>query len=220
MRILPTGWAIPATHVERRREVVTRLTQITHGGTAAVAAACAVAAMGSYALEGCPAADLITVALEEFDRMATENPAVAVWMQNLRAAADATWRPGAGGVTLDAVDTLAAVVHVLAACGENVDTAMRYAVGLGGDTDTVAAITKNGLSDAVRSARGGPMGWGLANVNVALDTGEYGWDGTAGTIFWNDPAHEMITILMTQSVPANPDSLRQRFKALVAQAVE
>ncbi|HKB12430.1 MAG TPA: serine hydrolase [Vicinamibacterales bacterium] len=86
--------------------------------------------------------------------------------------------------------------------------------------DTVAAITKNGLSDAVRSARGGPMGWGLANVNVALDTGEYGWDGTAGTIFWNDPAHEMITILMTQSVPANPDSLRQRFKALVAQAVE
>jgi CubicO group peptidase (beta-lactamase class C family) len=63
------------------------------------------------------------------------------------------------------------------------------------------------------------MGWGLANVNVAIDGGEYGWDGTAGTIFWNDPAHEMVTILMTQSVPANPDGLRQRFKALVAQAV-
>ena len=70
MRILPAGWAIPATHAERRREVVTRLTQVTHGGTAAVAAACAVAAMGSYALEGCPAADLMTVALEEFDACA------------------------------------------------------------------------------------------------------------------------------------------------------
>lgn len=73
--------------------------------------------------------------------MAGENPAVAVWMQNLRAAADGTWRPGAGGVTLDAADTLAAVVHVLATCGEDADGAMRYAVGLGGDTDTVAAIT-------------------------------------------------------------------------------
>jgi ADP-ribosylglycohydrolase len=44
-------------------------------------------------------------------------------------------------VTLDAAETLAAVVHVLAACEEDVDGAMRYAVGLGGDTDTVAAIS-------------------------------------------------------------------------------
>ena len=85
--------------------------------------------------------------------------------------------------------------------------------------DTVETMTKNGLSDAVLEARGGSMGWGLANVNVAIDGGEYGWDGTAGTIFWNDPAREMVTILMTQSVPANPDGLRQRFKTLIAQAV-
>ncbi len=45
MRILPAGWAIPATHADRRRDVVTRLTRVTHGGAAAVAAACAVAAM-------------------------------------------------------------------------------------------------------------------------------------------------------------------------------
>jgi len=68
----------------------------------------------------------------------------------------------------------------------------------------------------------------LANVNVVIDPasagypadpGEYGWDGTAGTIFWIDPAREMITILMTQSVPANPDSLRQKFKTIVQQTV-
>lgn len=71
------------------------------------------------------------------------------------------------------------------------------------------------------------MGWGLANVNVVLDpsaipgapnVGEYGWDGTAGTIFWIDPKDEMVIVLMTQSSPANPDSLRQRFKALVMAA--
>lgn len=90
--------------------------------------------------------------------------------------------------------------------------------------DTVERMTRNGLSDAILKSRGGTMGWGLANVNVQLDKrspvrGEYGWDGTGGTIFWVDPAREMITILMTQSSPANPDSIRQRFKALVQRAI-
>ena len=86
---------------------------------------------------------------------------------------------------------------------------------------TVERITSNGLSAAIQQARGGRMGWGLANVNVALEgpqRGEYGWDGTAGTIFWVDPARDLVTILMTQSSPANPDGLRQKFKALVDQA--
>jgi len=89
---------------------------------------------------------------------------------------------------------------------------------------TVERMTTNGLSEGVLAARGGPMGWGLANVNVMMDKasplyGEYGWDGTAGTIFWNDPARQMVTILMTQSVPANPDGIRQKFKAIVQSSV-
>jgi CubicO group peptidase (beta-lactamase class C family) len=94
---------------------------------------------------------------------------------------------------------------------------------------TVETITGNGLSEAVLQTRGSrAMGWGLGNVNVVLDPatlnypanqGEYGWDGSAGTIFWIDPGTETITILMTQSAPANPDSLRQRFKTLVQQAL-
>jgi len=70
------------------------------------------------------------------------------------------------------------------------------------------------------------MGWGLANVNVQLPSsansahvGEYGWDGTAGTIFWVDPATETVTVLMTPSSPANPDQIRQRFKAIVDQSI-
>jgi CubicO group peptidase (beta-lactamase class C family) len=92
---------------------------------------------------------------------------------------------------------------------------------------TVLDITGNGLPGPVLSARGGGMGWGLANVNVVLNPqglsypanrGEYGWDGSAGTIFWIDPGMELVTVLMTQSSPANPDSLRQRFKTLIQQA--
>ncbi len=93
---------------------------------------------------------------------------------------------------------------------------------------TVDLITSNGLPDPVLRARGGGMGWGLANVNVVVDpsamkdspnVGEYGWDGSAGTIFWIDPKDDTVTVLMTQNSPANPDSLRQRFKALVKAAV-
>ena len=93
---------------------------------------------------------------------------------------------------------------------------------------TVELITSNGLSPAVLQSRGGPMGWGLANVNVLLDPagssppankGEYGWDGSAGTIFWVDPSTEMVTVLMTQSSPANPDGVRQKFKTIVQQAI-
>jgi CubicO group peptidase (beta-lactamase class C family) len=94
--------------------------------------------------------------------------------------------------------------------------------------ETVARMTANGLSNAVLESRGGPMGWGLANVNVLMtaaslnypaNPGEYGWDGSAGTIFWVDPTLEMVTVLMWQSQPANPDSLRQRFKTLVHEAI-
>ena len=86
-------------------------------------------------------------------------------------------------------------------------------------------MTRNGLADVILQSRGGgSMGWGLGNVNIVLNParldypanrGEYGWDGTAGTIFWIDPSKELVTVLMTQSQPANPDSIRQRFKTIV-----
>lgn len=94
--------------------------------------------------------------------------------------------------------------------------------------ETVAMMTVNRLPGPIFAERGGSMGWGLANVNIVADptrvqypadAGEYGWDGTAGTIFWIDPGKEMVTILMTQSAPANPDRIRQRFKTLIEQAV-
>jgi ADP-ribosylglycohydrolase len=155
MRILPAGWAIPATHAERRRDVVTRLTRVTHGGPVA-AAACAVAAMASYAVEGCPAQALIAVALDELEHALGGHSAAAVLPETAQAAGQGIWRPGAEGVPLGATETLAAVLHVLATCGDDVDGAMRYAVGLGGDTDTVAAITGGILGCRSAEAR---IGW-------------------------------------------------------------
>lgn len=93
----------------------------------------------------------------------------------------------------------------------------------------VASMVRDGLSPDVRAARGGTMGWGLANVNVAttasqtgapVAVGEYGWDGTAGTIFWNDPSRRTTVVLMTQHQPANPSGIRERFKTAVMGALE
>ena len=93
---------------------------------------------------------------------------------------------------------------------------------------TTESITKNGLSDAMVQARGGNMGWGLANVDVVVGpgsrgylttVGEYGWDGSAGTFFAVDPSRELVVTLMTQNLPANPDGLRQKFKAAVLQSI-
>jgi CubicO group peptidase (beta-lactamase class C family) len=90
------------------------------------------------------------------------------------------------------------------------------------------SMTKNGLTDTMVQARGGNMGWGLANVDVVVgpgsrgyltSVGEYGWDGSAGTFFAVDPSREMVVTLMTQNLPANPDGLRQKFKAAVLHSV-
>ncbi|QFY12944.1 hypothetical protein GBF35_46005 [Nonomuraea phyllanthi] len=125
MRVLPIGWATPATDTERRRALVTRMTRTTHADPAAIATACAVAAMGSWAVEACSANDLIAVARDELDHfgIAPAQP----------------WEPTCTGVSLEVLDTLGAILHVLGIEEEPV-AAMRHAVTLGGDTDTVAAI--------------------------------------------------------------------------------
>lgn len=92
---------------------------------------------------------------------------------------------------------------------------------------TVETMTRNGLPDEALKARGGSLGWGLANVEIQMGPSgvaesrqrEYGWDGTAGTIFWIDPAKELVGLLMTPSQPSNPDRIRQQFKAIVQQAI-
>jgi CubicO group peptidase (beta-lactamase class C family) len=94
--------------------------------------------------------------------------------------------------------------------------------------ETVGAMTVNALPDPVLQGKGGNVGWGLANVDVVVGPGsrgylnaigEFGWDGSVGTFFAVDPSNELVVTLMTQNVPANPDGLRQKFKAAVLQSI-
>jgi len=94
--------------------------------------------------------------------------------------------------------------------------------------ETVSSMTSNALSPSILKEKGGNVGWGLANVDVVVGEGsrgyltaigEYGWDGSAGTFFAVDPSKELIVTLMTQNLPANPEQLRQKFKAAVLQSI-
>jgi CubicO group peptidase (beta-lactamase class C family) len=90
--------------------------------------------------------------------------------------------------------------------------------------ESVERLVGNGLPGPILQQRRGGLGWALVNANVVLDSasplrGEYSWDGTAGTIFWIDPAREMITLLFAPARPSNPDGIRQKFKDIVQRAI-
>lgn len=94
------------------------------------------------------------------------------------------------------------------------------------EPETVDMIAANGLSPEITEERRG-RGWGLGNVTVTLDAerdapsnvGEYGWNGSAGTLYWVDPSEAMVVVLMTQSSPYFPDRLMPRFKSQVMESI-
>ncbi len=92
---------------------------------------------------------------------------------------------------------------------------------------TVDVMVANGLSEAVLKARGGPMGWGLANVNVLMNPagaqlsgqprrvrlGRLGRDDLLGR-----PEHRDGRDSHDADQPANPDSLRAAVQDAVQQS--
>ena len=49
--------------------------------------------------------------------------------------------------------------------------------------------------------------------------GEYYWGGAASTIFWIDPAQDLIVILLTQIMPSNTFNFRGQLKSLIYPAI-
>jgi ADP-ribosylglycohydrolase len=123
-----------------------RITRTTHGDPRALAAACAVAAMGAYAIAGAPSFSVFAAGLEEAGAV------VAGAREPLTRAAVGAWQAPGDGVPLESLPTVAAVVSVLCRDDPSPGTAMRAAVALGGDTDTVAA-----LAGGIAAARSGGL---------------------------------------------------------------
>jgi ADP-ribosylglycohydrolase len=155
MRAPPFGWATPASAIERRRELTVRLSRATHGAPAAILSACVVATMAAWAIEQHPIEAVVAAGLREANDLAELYGLSPGTLQPLRQAADGDWGSYRPGMPLDAVATLASVLHVLRGA-TSLATAMKRAVALGGDTDTTAAIV------------GGILGCRLEDVDHAI----------------------------------------------------
>ena len=139
MRALPIGWAIPPAAAEQRRATTVRLSSTTHGAPPAIACASVVAAMASWAVEQYPIDAVVAGGVDEAEHMAGRYALHPDTMQPIRQGASGAWGPFRAGMALDAVATVASVMCVLRK-SKGLAPAMKYAVSLGGDTDTVAAI--------------------------------------------------------------------------------
>jgi ADP-ribosyl-[dinitrogen reductase] hydrolase len=139
MRALPFGWATPVAAAARRRELTVRLSRTTHGAPEAIISACVVAEMAAWAIEQHPIDAVVAAGLREAEDVAQQYAIDPATLQPLRGATIGDWPPNTAGPTLDALATVASVLHVLREAG-GLSTAMKHAVALGGDTDTTAAI--------------------------------------------------------------------------------
>jgi ADP-ribosyl-[dinitrogen reductase] hydrolase len=139
MRALPFGWATPVTAAAHRRELTVRLSRTTHGAPEAIISACMVAEMAAWAIEQHPVDAVVAAGLREAEDLVQQYALHSATLQPLRRATNEDWPPKEAGPTLDALATVASVLHVLGAA-RGLATAMKRAVALGGDTDTTAAI--------------------------------------------------------------------------------
>ena len=139
MRALPFGWATPVAAIAQRRELTVRLSRATHGDPVAIMSACVVAEMAAWAIEQHPIDAVVAAGLHEADHLTRQYALDSAAVQPLREATADDWASPKGSMRLDAVATMAIVLHVLRQA-TGLASAMKQAVALGGDTDTAAAI--------------------------------------------------------------------------------
>lgn len=58
-----------------------------------------------------------------------------------------------------------------------------------------------------------------ARAHVMGSAGEYAWGGAASTMFWIDPAEELIGMLLTQLLPSSTYPIRRQMRVLTYQAL-
>lgn len=134
---------------------------------------------------------------------------------------ESKWFSGGGGLTSTARDYLRFAQMLLN--GGRLDDARLLS------RKTVELMTRNhveGLKVGSPILRAG-YGFGL-DFAVHVDptksglngsVGEYNWEGLAGTLFWVDPAEQMIGLYMIQMLPPRLGDHRLKFKRLAYQAI-
>jgi CubicO group peptidase (beta-lactamase class C family) len=118
-----------------------------------------------------------------------------------------TFEDGGGGLVSTAGDYLAFASALLAG-GIHGDRAL--------SRPSVTLMTSDHLTPAQKAVSGfspgyfDDIGWGFGmsvrtrRTHLGPSAGSYGWNGGYGTAWYNDPAEDMTTIIMTQRAPGPP----------------
>jgi CubicO group peptidase (beta-lactamase class C family) len=144
--------------------------------------------------------------------------------------ADRSFFSGGGGLLSTAADYLHFCRMLLA--GGSLDGAriigrrtLEFMVGnhLPGGGD-IASLPTSGFSETHNEGVGFGLGFAcktdpLRNGYPA-SAGTYYWGGMASTLFWVDPAEELIVLFMTQLIPSSTFNFRGQLEALVYAALE
>jgi putative heme-binding domain-containing protein len=90
--------------------------------------------------------------------------------------------------------------------------------------ESVREMTRNqiGQLNCVYTVHGDKFGLGFAvqtKPGGAMSVGSYGWGGMYHTLFWNDPAHKLTAVVMTQVWPWGDSKLWPDFMKVVYAAV-
>jgi ADP-ribosylglycohydrolase len=153
MRITPVGVATPAADLDLLVDRVVEASRVTHNTGVALAGAAAVAAAVSAGVDGATVPDAIALATVAASRAAGRGH----WVAGADVAARISWATdlvaGLGpeaaasavytlvGTSLATQESVPAAFAVLAACPDDPWLACRLAASLGGDCDTIAAMT-------------------------------------------------------------------------------
>lgn len=149
MRALPVGWAVGLGDRARLQERVVELSRATHRGPEALVAACVIAECGAWAVEGASPGLLLEIAAEAAARATREHGAGPSVSDAVALVADGSWRAPAHGPSMDPAETVGAVLYCVRSGGP-LREAILAAIGLGGDADTVTAMTAGLLGAAYR----------------------------------------------------------------------
>ena len=90
------------------------------------------------------------------------------------------------------------------------------------DGQDLTQMAIGGFSETANEGVGFGLGFAMTLDGVkngALGEGDYYWGGAASTIFWVDPAEDLVVVFMTQLMPSGAFNFRGQLKSIVYSSI-
>jgi CubicO group peptidase (beta-lactamase class C family) len=87
----------------------------------------------------------------------------------------------------------------------------------------LAALATGAFSETTYEGTGFGLGFSVlldpVRAQTVASTGEFGWGGMASTVFWVDPAEELVVVFLTQFTPSGTFDFRGQLRSIVYGAI-